>query len=121
MLDINQALRNLSHSDTDPEGNLYDLAPWSPHVANQLATQEGLVLSDEHWEIIFHLRERYRTHGNMDNAREILRELEEKFSPGAGRAHLYDLFPAGPVGQASRMAGLPEPPHSRDISFGSVM
>ena len=121
MLDINQTLSNIHHNDSDLEGHMSDLEHWSPLVANQLATLEGLVLSDEHWEIIIYLRERYRTHGNADSARVILHELEEGFSAGNGRAYLYKLFPAGPVSQGSRMAGLPTPPHSHDISFGSVM
>jgi len=121
MLDINQALNNPVRYENDPEGNLSDLAPWSPHHANRQATLEGLVLSDEHWEVIFFLRERYRQHGNTDSARDVLRDLEDHFCDQRGRGHLYELFPHGPVIQASQLAGLPLPPHTRDLSFGSVM
>jgi TusE/DsrC/DsvC family sulfur relay protein len=121
MLDINKALSNLNHQDSDSEGNMYDLERWTPQIANQLAANEGLELEDEHWEVIYYLRERYRTHGNEDNARIILHDLERKFSPAEGRAHLYQLFPDGPVSQGSRLAGLPTPPHASDLAFGSVM
>ncbi|HEY6096358.1 MAG TPA: TusE/DsrC/DsvC family sulfur relay protein [Gallionellaceae bacterium] len=121
MLDINQALRNLEHQDTDPHGNMFDLGRWTPQIASQLAASEGLELEDEHWEVIYFLRERYRTHGNEDSARIVLRDLEEKFSHAMGRGHLYQLFPDGPVSQGSRLAGLPIPPHASDLSFGSVM
>jgi TusE/DsrC/DsvC family sulfur relay protein len=118
MLDINKAT---THSaEYDPEGNLFGLANWSPLFAQRQATAEGLYLTDEHFEIIIYLRERYRKYGGASSAREVLRELEEKFSPGEGRKHLYELFPLGPVSQASRLAGLPLPPHSSDPSFGSV-
>lgn len=120
MLDINKTLSNI-HNDTDPEGYLFDLKHWSPQVANQLADRESLELTDEHWEIIFHLREHFRVHGNAESARVVLHELEEKFSPVMGRGHLYQLFPEGPVSQGSRIAGLPERPHSHDLSFGTVM
>jgi sulfur relay (sulfurtransferase) DsrC/TusE family protein len=49
-----------------------------------------------------------------------LRELEEKFCDNRGRKELYEMFPGGPVSQASRIAGLPLPPYSSDSSFGSV-
>ncbi len=117
MLDINKALSEASH---DPEGHMFELAQWSPIVAQRQAAAEGLFLTDEHWEIIVYLRERYRTHGNAHSAREVMKDLEEKFSEGKGRRTLYELFPGGPVSQGSRLAGLPPPPYSSDPSFGSV-
>ncbi len=117
MLDINKALLEANH---DPEGNMFELAPWSPIVAQRQASAEGLFLTDEHWEIIVYLRERYRAQGNARSAREVLKELEEQFGVGKGRRSLYELFPGGPVSQGSRLAGLPLPPYSADPSFGSV-
>jgi TusE/DsrC/DsvC family sulfur relay protein len=117
MLDINKATTTSQH---DPEGNLFDLAPWSPLFAHRQAEAEGLLLTDEHLKIIIYLRERYRKNGAARSAREILQELEEEFSDDHGRRHLYELFPGGPVSQASRLAGLPLPPYSSDPSFGSV-
>ena len=116
MLDINKATTAVN----DPEGNMFGLAPWSPLFAQHQAEAEGLVLTDEHWEIVIYLRERYRERGPATSAREIQKELEQKFSDGHGRSSLYQLFPGGPVSQASRIAGLPLPPYSSDPSFGSV-
>ncbi len=118
MLDINKAV---SYAKSDPEGNLFDLESWSPKFAQRQAAAEGIdFLAEEHWEIIYYLRERYRNCGGAFSAREALMELEENFSDGQGRRHLYELFPGGPVSQASRLAGLPLPPYSSDHSFGSV-
>jgi TusE/DsrC/DsvC family sulfur relay protein len=116
MLDVNKA----TTSPNDPEGHMFGLAHWSPLFASRQAQAEGVILTDEHWAIINYLRDRYREHGDAKNAREILRELEEKFTEGRGRGVLYELFPGGPVSQASRIAGLPLPPYSSDPSFGSV-
>lgn len=116
MLDINKA----TASPYDPEGNMFGLVHWSPLVAKLRAYSEGIFLFDEHWAIINYLRERYREHGDARSAREIMKELEEKFTDGQGRRSLYELFPGGPVSQASRIAGLPLPPYSSDPSFGSV-
>ena len=116
MLDINKA----TTTQNDPEGNMFGLAPWSPMFAQRQAEAEGVFLTDEHWEIIMYMRERYRTTGPATSAREIMRELEEKFSEH-GRRSLYQLFPGGPVSQASRIGGVPLPPYSSDPSFGSVI
>ena len=116
MLDINKA----TTARYDPEGHMFGLAHWSPLVAKLRAHAEGIFLSDEHWAIINYLRERYREHGDPANAREIMKELEERFTDGHGRRILYEMFPGGPVSQASRFAGLPVPPHSSDPSFGTV-
>ncbi len=117
MLDINKALREGQH---DPQGNMFELEQWSPLVAQRQAQAEGLYLTDYHWQIIIYLRERYRAHGNPRSARVVQKELEEKFSEGKGKRYLYELFPGGPVNQASRLAGLPPPPYASDPSFGSV-
>src|SRR3989304_7586519 len=98
MLDINKTIKDARLLETDPEGNLFDLEHWSPLVAQQLAKAEKIDLTDEHWEIIIYLRERYRKHGMAGSARELLRELEEKFCAGRGREMLYELFPGGHKG-----------------------
>jgi tRNA 2-thiouridine synthesizing protein E len=116
MLDINKA----STIQNDPEGNMFDLAPWSPLTAQEQAKAEGLFLTDEHWEIIMYLRERYREHGVASSAREVMQELQGKFAEH-GKLNLYELFPGGPVSQASRIGGVPLPPYSSDPHFGSVL
>lgn len=117
MLDINKAIAS---TPSDPRGNMFDLDAWSPLFAQRVAEAEGLDLTEEHWEIVVYLRERYRKKGQPAHAREVLQELEEKFCEGHGRRHLYELFPGGPVSQGCRLAGLPLPPYSNDPSFGSV-
>lgn len=121
MPDINQAILNPRRYESDPEGNLSDLSNWSPQHANRQADADGLELAEEHWDVIYYLRERYRLKGNGDAGREVLRDLEERYREYGGRRYLYELFPHGPVSQASRLAGLPLPPHTEDESFGSTM
>ncbi len=121
MLDINKSIRDPQRYEHDPEGHMTELEAWSPQHANREAALEGIELNEEHWEVLFYLRERYRQRGNEDSARDVLSDLEERFCETHGRGHLYELFPRGPVGQASRIAGLPLPPHTMDMSFGSMM
>ena len=43
----------------DKDGYLLHLQDWTPTVADALARQEGISLSDAHWEILALLREFY--------------------------------------------------------------
>lgn len=121
MLDIGKFIRYERLDSNDPEGNLFNLDSWTPKKALQLAANEGIPLTDEHWEVITSLREKYRKYGSAISARDLAQELEGEFSSGQGRRSLYELFPGGPVTQGCRIAGLPVPPDSVDISFGSVL
>ncbi|MDJ0807478.1 MAG: TusE/DsrC/DsvC family sulfur relay protein, partial [Gammaproteobacteria bacterium] len=45
--------------ETDEEGYLVNLNEWEPAVAEVMAKEDDLELTDEHWEIINFLREYY--------------------------------------------------------------
>lgn len=120
MLDISKYSTDARLLARDPDGHMFDLDGWSPHRAEMMAEEAGITLTEEHWAVIYGLREHYRLCGPDENARKLSRFLEETFAEGAGRKHLYELFPGGPVRQASRIAGLPQPAGCTDRSFGSV-
>lgn len=105
---------------TDPLGHMALLDRWSPRLASRIAAEEGIALEEEHWLVIYCLRERFRTEGPALNARQLTRELEREFADVGGRRYLYWLFPHGPLVQACRIAGVPLPTGSVDTSFGSV-
>ncbi|MDP2795077.1 MAG: TusE/DsrC/DsvC family sulfur relay protein [Sulfurisoma sp.] len=119
MLDINKFAANQRLAESDPDGHLYSLDHWSPVVAGRIAREEGLVLDDDHWLVIFYLRQHFREHGASASAGTLLRELEHTLFDHADRRRLYELFPRGPIAQASRIAGLPLPKGTLDPSFGS--
>lgn len=120
MYDINKIITQQAMGRTDPESHLLDLDHWSPLVARRHAEDQGIALTEEHWAVIYCLRERYRVRGPAAGARELMRELAAEFAAEGGRRYLYQLFPRGPILQASRIAGLPLPPATLDLSFGSV-
>ncbi|MCI4677833.1 TusE/DsrC/DsvC family sulfur relay protein [Rhodoblastus acidophilus] len=103
-----------------PQGDTHHLPPWSEDIARDLAAKEGIELTPEHWEVVHLLRNHYRLRGHSLTGTKLLRALEEPFGMRGGLKHLYELFPGGPVSQGSRIAGVPAPPYSRDLSFGTV-
>jgi tRNA 2-thiouridine synthesizing protein E len=120
-------MSNVIHSTTTPEnlhaapeGDMHHLPPWSEDLARDIAAKEGIELTAEHWEVVHLLRNHYRLRGHSLTGTALLRALGEPFGMRGGIKHLYELFPAGPVSQGSRIAGVPAPPYSRDLSFGSV-
>jgi len=120
MPDIMKFIIDEEANASDPAGHLMGLEEWSEIVARKLAAEEGIELTPRHWEIVHFLREHYKEHGSIHNARVLLNLLAEKFAKEQGMRQLYLLFPKGPVRQASRIAGLPLPAYSADFSFGSV-
>lgn len=97
-------------------------ADWTRGSALTTAGEEGLELSDDHWEAVRALQAYYSKHefGNI-NARELHDALEEKFHSKGGLKYLYELFPGGPVAQGCRIAGLESPAGATDKGFGSVV
>lgn len=119
MLDINKWVTQ-QHADPAGRGHLYDLEPWSEAMAIEMARRDGIELNDDHLGIIRYLRDCYADHGGTVSARMLVHSLEEEFAGLGGHRFLYTLFPMGPIAQASRYAGLPLPPGTRDPSFGTT-
>ncbi len=119
MLDINKLVTQ-EHADASTRGHLIELDPWSEAQAIEMARRDGIELTDEHLGIIRYLRDCYADHGGTVNARALANSLEEEFAGVGGHKFLYNLFPRGPIAQATRYAGLPMPPGTRDPSFGTT-
>lgn len=105
---------------SDSEFRLSELPEWSEVIAADLALDEGIRLTAEHMEVLHLLRNHYLLHGHDMSGTKLLRALEEPFGRRGGRKHLFELFPGGPISQGCRIAGVPAPPYSHDVSFGSV-
>jgi tRNA 2-thiouridine synthesizing protein E len=94
----------------DFEGYLVDPSLWSEQVAEELARQEGIVLSGEHWAVIRFVREYYEQHQIAPDARHVMKHLAGVKGAGkAGRNDLFVLFPYGYVKQACKIAGMRKP------------
>jgi tRNA 2-thiouridine synthesizing protein E len=94
----------------DGEGYLIDPADWNELVAEALARQEHIVLTDEHWAVIRFVREYYEQHQIAPDARHVMKHLAQHKGAGkAGRNDLFVLFPYGYVKQACKIAGMRKP------------
>jgi TusE/DsrC/DsvC family sulfur relay protein len=120
MYDMDTLIDDSRTQANDSEGYMAALAHWSPRVARRIADEEGLVLSEEHWQVIYCLREWFRDIGPEWTARDLTRRLEHEYADVGGRRYLYGLFPHGPLVQGCRVAGLPLPHGTLNASFGSV-
>jgi tRNA 2-thiouridine synthesizing protein E len=92
---------------------------WTRSIAEDRAGQEGLELGEDHWQAIRAVQE-YFAKNEVQRVRELHDALDEKFHSQGGIKYLYLLFPAGPVAQGCRLAGLQAPAGTIDKSFGSV-
>ena len=82
----------------DDQGYLIDPADWNEQVAEELARQESIVLSEEHWVVIRFMREYYEQHHIAPDARHVMKHLAKVKGGGeAGRNDLFVLFPYGYV------------------------
>jgi tRNA 2-thiouridine synthesizing protein E len=96
--------------ETDEEGYIVNLADWTEDVANTLAKDEGIDMSENHWEVVNFLREYYDEYQIAPAVRVLTKAIGKKLGPEKGNSkYLYELFPYGPAKQACKIAGLPKP------------
>ncbi len=96
--------------EVDEEGYLVNLSDWSEEVANFIARQEGLDMSENHWEVVNFLREYYAEYQIAPAVRVLTKAIGKPLGPDKGNSqYLYELFPYGPAKQACKIAGLPKP------------
>ncbi|WP_290703706.1 TusE/DsrC/DsvC family sulfur relay protein [Amphritea sp.] len=94
----------------DPEGFLRNLGDWTPEAAEQLALQEGVQLTEAHWEILTVLRQFYQTFEMSPAMRPLVKAVAAELGPDKGKSiYLMSLFPGSPAKLASKIAGLPKP------------
>ena len=94
----------------DDDGYLISLSDWDQEVADALAKQEIISLTQAHWEIINLLQEFYREFEISPAMRALVKYTEKKLGSEKGKSiYLLQLFPPSPAKIASKIAGLPRP------------
>src|SRR3954447_19091699 len=85
------------------EGFLTDPGEWSEALAETLAAQIGIGLTEEHWKAIRFLREDFAREGETATLRRI------SVVGGIPTKSLFVLFPQKPAKKLAYVAGLPKP------------
>lgn len=95
---------------TTETGFLENIEDWSEAVAEVIAAEEQVELSQRHWDLIHLLRDEYINNaGNQPNTRSLVKAMAKTWNDRSVNAKtLYDLFPGDPSKQGGRIAGLPE-------------
>lgn len=94
----------------DDQGFLIDLSQWNEQVAEAIAHEENIALSNDHWEIIFLLRNFYQEYAISPAMRILVKTVGERLGPDKGQSlYLLTLFPGSPAKLAAKIAGLPKP------------
>jgi TusE/DsrC/DsvC family sulfur relay protein len=88
--------------DLSDDGYMTDPSQWNEEVAQEISKEEGIELTEKHFEVINFLREKY-TAGEQLTIRKVGK------SGIVDIKGLYDLFPGGPLKKSSRIAGIPKP------------
>ena len=91
------------------DGNyLMNSSDWNDDVALALAADEGIEMTDEHWDIVRFLRAEHEENGGEPNEREIMKAMKEPWGKKPSSKIMYQLFPNMPSKQGRKIAGLPK-------------
>ncbi|CAM3650049.1 TusE/DsrC/DsvC family sulfur relay protein [Parendozoicomonas haliclonae] len=100
----------LKTPELDNDGYLVHLSDWNEQTADNLARDENITLTPEHWEIIHIIREFYDTFELSPSQRPLVKFVKERLGPEKGNSiYLMKLFPGSPAKLIARIAGLPRP------------
>lgn len=94
----------------DNEGFLRNVEDWSESIAECIAAAENINLTQEHWDVIYLLRQFYNEFDLSPAMRPLVNYIGLHLgSEKAGSIYLLSLFPGSPAKIASKIAGLPKP------------
>jgi TusE/DsrC/DsvC family sulfur relay protein len=86
----------------DEDGFLFDHTLWTEELAQEVAALDEIgPLTEEHWRVIHHIRDKFLKFGALPNIRLVCR------ATGFSREQIYALF--GGCLAIWRIAGLPNP------------
>ena len=88
--------------EVNDEGYLLDSGLWSKEVAAEIAKEEGIDLTDKHYEVLNYLRDKV-SNGESLSIRGIGK------SGVVDIKEFYQLFPGAPLKKATKIAGVAKP------------
>lgn len=88
--------------DLNDEGYFNDPSQWNREVASEMAKEEGIELTEKHFEVLEFIRA-------AQEKGETLTIRKVGKSGITDIKGLYQLFPGGPLKLSSKFAGIPKP------------
>ena len=83
---------------------------WHPAYAEDIARDQSIELTDEHWRVLAIAREFYRETGISPDMRPLVKLLRTRGIPEfASSLELMRLFGGNPARTVAALAGLPKP------------
>jgi tRNA 2-thiouridine synthesizing protein E len=96
----------------DKEGFLTSLDLWSETIAHEVAAKENIILSKDHLDVIYLLRDFYQKYQVAPSNRPLVKLVKTQIAEHKGNSiYLMTLFPESPAKIAAKIAGLPKPPN----------
>ena len=64
--------------ESDEEGYLVDIASWNEELANLIAKDEEIDMTEEHWEVVNFLRDYYNEYQIAPAVRVLIKAVKKK-------------------------------------------
>ncbi len=88
--------------EVNEEGYFTDPSQWTPEIAKDIAKEEGVELTDKHFEMLEYLRNKFNS-GDALSIRGINK------SGIVDVKTFYGMFPGAPLKKSTKIAGIPKP------------
>lgn len=94
---------SLANVALDADGFLENADDWTREIAEELAADAGITLTDRHWEVLEFCRKDFAEKGTAPTIRRIGKV------GGIPTKEMYSLFPGGPGVLSAKLSGLKKP------------
>ena len=88
--------------DVNDEGYFNDPSQWTKEIAAEIAKEEGVELTDKHYEMLEYLRNKQASGDNLS-----IRGINK--SGIVDVKTFYQMFPGAPLKKSTKIAGIPKP------------
>ena len=88
--------------DVTDEGYFTNPSQWTKEIAKEIAKEEGIDLTDDHFKVLEYLRDRFAK-GEALSIRGINK------SGIVDVKAFYQMFPGAPLKKSTKIAGIPKP------------
>ena len=97
--------------ERDSEGYLVRPGDWDEAIANEIAKEEGIELSEAYWPLLRYIRDSFTENDIAPDVRHLISYLADTngWTKKEAKQHVFELFPYGYVKQACKIAGMKKP------------